>query len=102
MLERFYLTRGFIGLSGVSSALSVLVLLTSDGQEAHRIGWWFCMASIVFALVSGMLTTWADLREVELITPRNLARWYLARNFAVAAALVTLVIHAYNLAERVA
>lgn len=102
MLERFYLTRGFIGLSGLSCALSLILLLESDGQSAHRNGWWSCMASFVFALLSGMSTTWADLREVELIRPRNLSRWYFARSALVVLSLVTLFFHAYNLAERVA
>jgi len=102
MLERFYLTRSFIGLSGLSCALSLILLIASDSQTAHRNGWLSCIASLVFALLSGISTTWADLREVELIRPRNLSRWYFARRALVVMSLVTLSFHAYNLAERVA
>lgn len=102
MLERFYLTRGFIALSGLSCAISLILLVASDSQSAHRNGWWSCMASFVFALLSGLSTTWADLREVEMVRPRHLTRWYFARSTLVVISLATLFFHAYNLAERVA
>lgn len=74
----------------------------SDTHGSHRLGWWACIFSMFFGIAAKGTIQLASISEAVPTDLPNMSRWSLMMKIITALVLILMIVHSWNLAERIA
>jgi hypothetical protein len=78
------------------------ILLMSDTHGSHRLGWFLSIFSMVFGIVAKATIQLASISESASTDLPNMTRWSFVMKIITALVLILMIVHSWNLAERIA
>jgi len=102
MIKNFVVTRISIVVSSLFCLSSLGILILEDTHGSHRLGWWACIFSMLFGIIAKGTIQLASISEAVSTDLPNMSRWSFMMKIITAFVLILLVVHSWNLAERIA
>jgi hypothetical protein len=90
-----------IACCSLAAMYSLIILLISDSQGAHRSGWIACLVGFLAVSLVKMLNTYISINGRALTDLPKMTHWYLVLKANLVILVATLLLHSWNLAERI-